>query len=114
MKPWPFHGRKTDWPCKTPDFPWSPSAKAPPSSRRWRDAAPDAADLGRRWKSAVAEARELIAALPPEQVGCCVLGADGRPYMGTSDDLRRDEPAGRISFHSGRIGGVWPTIKNPT
>ena len=76
--------------------------------------APDAADLGRRWKSAVAEAQELIAALPPEQVGCCVLGADGRPYMGTSDDLRRDGPAGRISFHSGRIGGVWPTIKNPT
>jgi len=33
--------------------------------------------------------------------------------MGTSDDLRRDGPAGRISFHSGRIGGVWPTIKNP-
>ena len=73
---------------------------------------PDAADLGQRWKGAVAEARELIAALPPEEAGCCVLGTDGTPYGGKSDDLRRDLPGGRISFHPGRIGGVWPTIKN--
>ena len=73
---------------------------------------PDAADLGRRWKVAVAEARELIAALPTEEAGCCVLGTDGTPYGGNSDDLRRDLPGGRISFHSGRICGVWPAIKN--
>lgn len=75
---------------------------------------PDAAALGHRWKTAVAEARELINALPPTQVGCCVLGLDGQLYSGESDDLQRDLPGGKILFHAGHIGGVWPMIKNQT
>ena len=73
---------------------------------------PDAADLGRRWKTAVAEARELIAALPSAKAGCCVLEMDGKVYSENIDCLRRDLIANRILFHAGRIGGVWPTLKN--
>ncbi len=73
--------------------------------------APDAAVLGKQWKDAVAEAGELIAALPAAQAGCCVLSVDGTPYAGTPDDLFRDLSANRILFHPGTIRGAWPTIK---
>ncbi len=73
---------------------------------------PDAAQLGQRWKQAVAEAKELIDALPPRQAGACVLGADGRIYSGSAADLLRDLSANRILFHQGSIGGVWPTIQS--
>ena len=80
-------------------------------SLAFEGATPDAAILGQRWKTAVAEARGLIAALPPERVGCCVLDANGGIYSEACDALRRDLSAGRLLFHPGRIGGVWPTIK---
>lgn len=72
---------------------------------------PEAATLGQRWKAAVAEAGELITALPPGDVGCCVLGTDGKIYSGSADDLRLDLAADRLLFHAGKINGVWPTIK---
>lgn len=73
--------------------------------------APDAAALGRRWKTAVAEARQLIALLPPDQAGHCLLQADGAPYSAEPSKWQEDLTEGRIHFHAGRIGGVWPTLK---
>lgn len=73
---------------------------------------PDAASLSRRWKTALAEARDLFAVLPPAEAGHCVLEMDGEIYKGAVAALRLDFLAGRILFHPGRICGVWPTIKN--
>ena len=87
-------------------------AQAELDSLAFQGSTPDAAILGQRWKAAVAEARELVAVLPPERAGCCVLGMDGGVYSEGGPVLRRDLSAGRLLFHSGRIGGVWPTIKS--
>ena len=47
----------------------------------WFDGgAPDAAALSARWKAMLAEARDVIAALPPAEVGTCVLDAGGGLY----------------------------------
>ena len=72
--------------------------------------APDAAALSLRWKCAISEARELIAALPPEKVGCCVLAPSGTPFLGSMDELRTALAQNSLLFHPGQIGGVWPSI----
>lgn len=73
---------------------------------------PSAALLGRTWKAAVAEAREIVAELPAEELGRCLLRQDGSPYSEPPESLKRDLVSGQVVFHSGRIGGVWPVIVN--
>jgi len=71
---------------------------------------PDAADLSRRWHAMLATADRVVDALPPEEVGRCVL--HGR------DQLCRDDPPalasaleeGRVRFRSGSIRGVLPHL----
>lgn len=65
-------------------------------------APPNAAELGARWHGFLDEAERIIELLPFEQVGTCVLSAEG--------GLCREVPvdvAGLI-FHKGRIGGAMP------
>jgi hypothetical protein len=73
-------------------------------------APPDAADLSRRWHALLAEAREIVAALPAEEAGRCVLGADGTPYAGAPSAIHADLETGRLRFHAGCIRGALPTI----
>lgn len=71
---------------------------------------PDAADLSRRWHAMLAEGEEIIAALPPEQAGRCVLAASGGLFMGGTAELLRAMAQESLVFHAGRIRGALPHI----
>jgi hypothetical protein len=71
---------------------------------------PSAKDLGRAFKEAIAEAREILDALPEDEMGCCLLRADGSPYSEPPEKLTTDLADRTIRFHKGSIGGVWPVI----
>lgn len=75
---------------------------------------PDPGDLARRWHKALSEARTICAALPPDQVGCCVLTREGRLYTADPARLRVDLGSGAVRFHHGRIGGALPVVVDPT
>ncbi len=71
---------------------------------------PSAKILGRSFKEAIAEAREILNALPEDQIGCCLLRADGSPYSEPPEQLKTDLANSSIRFHKGSIGGVWPVF----
>lgn len=73
---------------------------------------PDAADLARRWHAMLAMAPEVVDALPPAELGRCVLDADGRLFTGTPDALQTALTRGRLVFHPGRIRGALPQLKH--
>jgi hypothetical protein len=69
----------------------------------------DAGELSRRWHAQVEEARRVVAALPPEMAGTCVLEAStGGLFRGTAEETSAALAAGRLRFHAGRIGGSRP------
>lgn len=74
---------------------------------------PDAGDLSRRWHLQLASARAIIASLPPEEAGKCVLDHAGRlvrvPAASLSGMIERDE----VRFHAGAIRGAFPQIQIP-
>ena len=72
--------------------------------------APDAAGLSRLWRTHLNDARSIVAALPPDQVGQAVLDETGRPYRGGPDDVRSSMASGRLRFHPGSIRGALPTF----
>jgi hypothetical protein len=53
----------------------------------------------------------VIAVLPPEQSGTCVLPADGRLFRGAAADLAAALESGSLRFHVGRIRGALPQIE---
>jgi hypothetical protein len=70
---------------------------------------PDAAALSRHWHTALADAAQIVAMLPYQNVGQCVL-ADGELFRGNSAALREVLARGEIRFHSGSIRGAFPQI----
>ena len=70
--------------------------------------APDAAALSARWKAMLAEARDVIAALPPAEVGTCVLDAGGGLYHGNPGSLADALGRESLRFHRGSIRGSIP------
>ena len=72
---------------------------------------PDAARLGERWHKALEEAGSIIACLPPEQVGKCVITRDGHLLRKNAAALASIIDAGKLLFHEGRIGGAWPCFR---
>ena len=76
-------------------------------------AAPDAGDLSRAWHSMLDVARRVIALLPAEAAGTCVLGNDGRLIRGDEAALSVAIAQGGIRFHPGSIGGALPQIVSP-
>jgi hypothetical protein len=74
---------------------------------------PDAGDLSRRWHAALSQARTICAALPPDEVGRCVLTLEGRLYAADPAVLQDDLAAGAVRFHRGRIGGALPVVVVP-
>ena len=70
--------------------------------------APDAAKLSTRWKGMLAEARAIIAALPTEEVGTCVLDSNGKLFRGDRERLSDALSGGRLRFHRGTIRGSIP------
>lgn len=71
---------------------------------------PDAADLGRRFHTALAEAKVTVSQLPPEQLGKCVLDEQGHFCRAAADQVRNALAGGKLSFHPGSIRGAWPKL----
>lgn len=77
----------------------------------YEGALPDAAILGKSWHTALAEAQEYIALLPPQTAGHCLLTQTQELFHGSPDSLRHLLQEDRLLFHYGTLGGVWPNIK---
>lgn len=71
---------------------------------------PDAGVLARQWRAALAEARAVAGALPPEFVGTCVLDEEGALFRGDSVAAGEAMVAGRLRFHPGSIKGAFPRL----
>lgn len=71
--------------------------------------APDAADLSQRWHAALEDAAEIVATLPYESVGQCVLHG-GELFRGDRTSLRDALARGELHFHAGSIRGAFPRI----
>lgn len=73
-------------------------------------APPRAAEASRIWKGAVKSGRDLVARLPEDEVGKCLLDLDGHPYRKDARHLEEDLANGRVVFHAGRLLGAWPRL----
>ena len=62
--------------------------------------------LKRSWITALDDARQLIAALPAEEVGCLYLDTDQNPV--TPEPTSREFSA--LVRHRGSVRGAWPTV----
>jgi hypothetical protein len=74
-------------------------------------APPDAADLSRKWHAMMQEARDLVALLPPEETGRCVLDECAGLFTGDATQLRAQLAAGAVRFHGGTIRGAMPQLR---
>lgn len=74
--------------------------------------APTAADLSARWHRHLDTARDICDALPAKCVGQAVLADEGTLFTGDMRDLSRALEEQRLVFHSGRLRGAFPQIKN--
>jgi hypothetical protein len=72
---------------------------------------PDAAGLARTWHAMLATARTVIAILPPEQAGTCVLDADADLLLAGPSELPSLLSSRRVTFHRGSIRGAWPHLR---
>lgn len=66
----------------------------------------DLRTLKQSWFDALSDARRLIAALPPDEIGCLYLGRDQNPVTpaAATDGFRA------LTRHKGCIRGAWPVI----
>lgn len=70
---------------------------------------PDAAALSVQWHRILETAAKVVAALPYENVGQCVL-RHGELFRGDAIDLHAAIAHGEIHFHAGSIRGAFPQI----
>ena len=73
-------------------------------------APPSAKELAGEWHRILGEANAICEILPPEEAGMCVVIDDGKLCRLEPDALAGALAAGRLHFHSGYIGGAWPTF----
>lgn len=72
---------------------------------------PDAGGLARTWHAMLATARAVVAILPPDQAGTCVLDAEGSLLRAGPAELRSLLDGGQVTFHRGSIRGAWPQLQ---
>lgn len=72
---------------------------------------PDAGVLASQWHAALQEGRTLVRALPPDEVGKCVLSRDGELFREGPESLGDALTRGGLLFHAGRIRGAWPEVR---
>lgn len=72
---------------------------------------PERETLGRTWRAALADARAMVDALPPSEVGRAVLDATGAPFRGDSASLAAALERGGLTFHAGTIRGAVPVVR---
>jgi hypothetical protein len=76
---------------------------------------PQVSEVSARWHRAVAEARQLVAGLPAEHGGTCVVDRLGRLVTAPPASLAEELAAGRIAFRQGSIRGAFPELRiHPT
>lgn len=73
--------------------------------------APVAASLSVRWRRALAVARDVVARLPAEHAGTCVLDEGGDLLRAAPEALEGALGSGRVRFHPGRIRGAFPELR---
>lgn len=73
---------------------------------------PNAAELGAAWHEALAAADRVCQSLPLERLGTCVVADDSSLFGGTPSELQGSLREGALSFHSGTIGGSWPSVQS--
>jgi hypothetical protein len=71
--------------------------------------APDAADLSHQWHATLDRATQIVALLPYQFVGQCVLRG-GELFRGDAAALRQAHARSEIRFHAGSIRGAFPQI----
>lgn len=71
-------------------------------------ASPSAARLSGSWREMLAEAGEIVAALPPERAGTCVLRESGELLSVPPSELPGLLERGEVLFHEGRLRGAFP------
>jgi hypothetical protein len=71
---------------------------------------PSADDLSRRWHGLLEAAHVVVAALPPEAIGTCVLTLRGELFSGNAEEATRALAGKELLFHPGRIRGAFPRI----
>jgi hypothetical protein len=76
------------------------------------ESTPDAALLGSKWHQILEEAEQIIPVLSPGELGTCVVDDKGELFTASASSLKSALHEGRIHFHTGSIGGVWPQIKD--
>jgi hypothetical protein len=72
---------------------------------------PDAAVLSRQWHAMLQDAAGIVATLPPEEIGKCVLDQRGDLLAAEAARLRATLAAGDVRFHEGRIRGALPQLR---
>jgi hypothetical protein len=72
---------------------------------------PNAADLSRRWHAEIAAARDIVAALPFQEAGKCVLDPVGMLFLGPAPALANALARGGLQFHAGSIRGAFPRMQ---
>ena len=71
---------------------------------------PTAAALSQQWKRVLAEARLVVAALPWQEVGKCVLDRSGDLLHQSAAALSTTLENGEVRFHEGSLRGAYPKI----
>lgn len=71
--------------------------------------APDVVALSHQWHAALQNAARIVALLPYQNVGQCVLRG-GELFRGGAEALREALVRGEIRFHSGSICGAFPRM----
>ena len=66
----------------------------------------DVRELKKQWLTSLDAARQLVSALPPEEVGCLYLDPNGRP---TTPDPSMG-PREPLTRHVGSVRGAWPRV----
>lgn len=69
---------------------------------------PSPARLSETWRQMLAEAGEIVAALPPPTAGTCVLGEDGELLSVPPSALPGLLERGAVRFHPGRLRRAFP------
>jgi len=74
-------------------------------------APPNMAGISRQWHTMLDGARSIIALLPMEHAGKCVLHEDGSLCQTSEAQLVKGLAANQIAFHPGCIRGAFPQIR---
>ncbi len=72
---------------------------------------PNIEELAKTWRVMLREANDIVATLPEEHVGTCVLTRDGALFKGNLDALQKAVAEDSLVFHEGAISGVWPRLR---